>query len=583
MDGPHAKDAHGPSVMQILRLHGVELTVDSSELGGGLLVRTTLRRPSGNGSAPVAIDRVRFLLDARPGLVLEHGWQSWSPVGVRAANKPARRRRLAPEWVRSTYHAEGRLASSVVGADQFMLMAGGLGCDPGGIAGFLDGRRHLSSMIATPQGVVVMAHLDALALEPGEERELDPLWIAEGDSGSLYSQYVEHWAKEARARNQASSMLGWCSWYHYFMKVTPADVRENLAIGRNHGVEVVQMDDGYPREIGDWLESRPPFDGGEMPALAAEIQAAGCTPGIWSAPFLAGARSRLAHEHPDWLVRDPHRQPLTAIWNPITWRGRSFALDTTNPEVLEHLRQVFSKLRSEGWSYHKVDFCYAAAMPGRRMASGRMTRAEALRLGLEAIRDGVGDDAFLLGCGCPFAQAVGVVDAMRVSADTAPKWSPGIMQVPGYPEPSPALKNAVKGSVLRAPMHRRLWLNDPDCLMLRPTRTRLRSSERAIGAAVVGGNGGFVVLSDDLALYGEEQWRLLERLRSAKESTDAPLDLVDPFGRELKVRSAAGSRLEVRLGGRSTAPPGEEGETRAVLAEGGSRTSGPWARLSIER
>jgi CubicO group peptidase (beta-lactamase class C family) len=158
-----------------------------------------------------------------------------------------------------------------------------------------------------------------------------------------------------------------------------------------------------------------------------------------------------------------------------------------------------------------------------------------------------------------------------------------VMQVPGYPEPSPALKNAVKGSVLRAPMHRRLWLNDPDCLMLRPTRTRLRSSERAIGAAVVGGNGGFVVLSDDLALYGEEQWRLLERLRSAKESTDAPLDLVDPFGRELKVRSAAGSRLEVRLGGRSTAPPGEEGETRAVLAEGGSRTSGPWARLSIER
>src|SRR5262249_14054797 len=46
----------------------------------------------------------------------------------------------------------------------------------------------------------------------------------------------------------------WCSWYHYFGGVTEADILENLdAIGRHDlPVDVVQIDDGWQAEIGDW-------------------------------------------------------------------------------------------------------------------------------------------------------------------------------------------------------------------------------------------------------------------------------------------------------------------------------------------
>ena len=69
------------------------------------------------------------------------------------------------------------------------------------------------------------------------------------------------------------------------------------------------------------------------------------------------------------------------------------------------------------WGYRvlKLDFLYAAALPGVRHDAGA-TRAQALRRGLQAIRDGAGD-AFLLGCGCPFGPAVGLVDGMRIGLD----------------------------------------------------------------------------------------------------------------------------------------------------------------------
>ena len=47
----------------------------------------------------------------------------------------------------------------------------------------------------------------------------------------------------------------------------------------------------------------------------------------------------------------------------------------------------------------------------------------AYREGLEVIRDAAGD-AYLLGCGAPILPSVGLLDAMRVSPDTAPEWEP---------------------------------------------------------------------------------------------------------------------------------------------------------------
>ena len=598
--GTWSPDGASPFGPGIVRAGPIEVRVDSVALGSGVRHDLVLRCPEGPGCREVALDRVRLQLRSRPSRVLEHGWQSWSSVSRRDVDRVAPTRRIAPTWVRSIYHAAPELAGRAVVGDQFLLASDG--CGPrgteGGIAGFLDGRRHLSSVVASRRGVVALALLDGISLAPGEEWALDPLWLAEGDPGPLYSEYLDHWAVVADARASGPSPLGWGSWYHYFWKVAPADVRANLAVAGRHGFELFQLDDGYQRAVGDWLDPNPRFAPRHVPELAAEISGAGMQPGIWTAPFLASPKSKLARDHPEWLAG---RKPMSgasgthstrscrAMWNPRAWKGWALTLDTTHPGLLDHLRHTFAALVADGWTYHKIDFCYAAAVRATRAGDGRVTRAQALRAGLDAVRDGIGDASVLVGCGMPLGQAVGVVDIMRVSADTAPSWRPGPVRLPGYPDLAPSAIAALQASVLRAPMHRRLWVNDPDCLLLREDHTRLSDDQRRILVAANIGTGAFTMVSDDLTTYGAAQWELLDRLRALHPVADVPLDMADPFATAPAITGGTGTRLEVDWAGgpprppdagargARPAPPPDEGRPASFLG-GGRPGTGPWAR-----
>jgi 2,3-diketo-5-methylthio-1-phosphopentane phosphatase len=70
-------------------------------------------------------------------------------------------------------------------------------------------------------------------------------------------------------------------------------------------------------------------------------------------------------------------------------------------------------------------------------------------------------------------------------------------------------------------MHRRLWLNDPDCLMLRRSDTQLSLAEACSLAGAIAASGGMVVFSDDVSRLGMEEKQLLrETLRLAREVDD---------------------------------------------------------------
>ena len=106
-----------------------------------------------------------------------------------------------------------------------------------------------------------------------------------------------------------------------------------------------------------------------------------------------------------------------------------------------------------------------------------------MRAGFAALRRGAGDDAFLLGCGVPLSNVVGLVDASRIGPDVAPVWAldPADEMVPGYLGIQPATSHAFTNTLTRSFMHRRLWLNDPDCLMLRTADTALAPAAAAPG------------------------------------------------------------------------------------------------------
>jgi alpha-galactosidase len=70
-------------------------------------------------------------------------------------------------------------------------------------------------------------------------------------------------------------------------------------------------------------------------------------------------------------------------------------------------------------------------------------------------------------------------------------------------------------------MHRRLWLNDPDCLMLRTTETELSPRQVQAWARAVGESGGMALVSDDLSLLGPESRQLLDEVIEAGRAADA--------------------------------------------------------------
>jgi alpha-galactosidase len=317
---------------------------------------------------------------------------------------------------------------------------------------------------------------------------------------------------------------GWCSWYYYFQRVSEEDLVANLErlaeLRDELPLEYVQVDDGYQAGIGDWLTVNEKFPHG-MAWLAERIHERGFKAGLWLAPFLVGAPSRLFAEHPDWVVRDEAGGPVVAIQN---WEQLCYALDCTRPEVIDWLEGVFRTVTDDwGYDYVKIDFIYAAAVEGRRH-DPHATRAQAYRRGLEAIRRAVGG-RFVLGCGAPIGPSVGLVNGMRIGPDVAPSWHPEARLSRRVSLSLPATANALRSAITRFWMHNRLWLSDPDCLLLRDSETDLTPDEVRTLATVVAMSGGMVLDSDDLTRLSPERRRLLARLLPLRGAAALPLDM----------------------------------------------------------
>lgn len=520
--------------MRIEQRHGRSRLVDGShvlleacgavELSGGSIIRTTepgmfdfvvtldavnhgyeLRVAVRNGGrVPVVVERLLPLL-AEGGLagvplarlhVSQTGWQSWSRTHL--ARPFAPNAESAPPPIRSPF-LPGRSAGSMVSPWMAVLDWGG---EAALLLGFLEARRFNSGVEVFPtgQGYTLSAWLDveSRVLEPGAVLHADPLFVAWGEEAQLQAWYAGHVAAAMGAR-VGDVPSGWCSWYQFGLGVTESDIQENLrALAEGREVlplGLVQIDDGYETEVGDWLVPKPTFASG-MRAQADAVRDHGLTPGLWLAPFLLSERAQTYREHPEWVVRDAAGAPINALDN---WGSRNYCLDTTHPAALRWIESVVRSLAQEwGFDYLKLDFLYAAAVRGVRHER-TATAIEAYRRGMVAVRRAAGP-RFLLGCGAPLLPSVGLVDGMRIGSDVAPYWKREGSDVGG-----PALANATRSTLVRGWMHGRWWANDPDCVLVREQDSELTEEEVRAWASVVALSGGMLMVGDDLTRLPPER------------------------------------------------------------------------------
>jgi len=370
--------------------------------------------------------------------VHEAGWQSWSPTGTYPVLGTAPRPQQ--HWQQLMRFRPGSAATATGFQSEGVLVVDD-GRD-GEATRYAPAGTDGGTAIPTIRAELVGGRLVVSADGPVTARTV------EGNVADALVAFGDEWAARSGVGPLAEAPTVWCSWYHYLGGVTPGDIEENLAAmdRLDLPVDVVQVDDGWQAGVGDWGDCSEAFRA--LPDLVRRIRDSGRRAGIWVAPLTVGSGSRLAHDHPEWLVGDGGRN----------WGQALHGLDITHPGAATRLRDDLSALAALGIDYVKLDFLYTGALPGRRHDD--VSSVTAYRRGLELVRRALGEETYLLGCGAPILPSVGLLDAMRVSADV---WNPD------DDEPGRTELRGEKAVRARAWQHGRFWVNDPDCLIARPS------------------------------------------------------------------------------------------------------------------
>jgi len=369
-----------------------------------------------------------------------------------------------------------------------------------------------------------------LPVNDGESLSSEPLMFAAGPD---YHAQLENYGAAIRelhhSRIPEDNMLGWWSWTAFYMRITEGNSFTNALWLAQHlkdlGYDWFHFDFGYGYARGDYATpNATKFPNGMRP-LTQRIAQLGLNIGIWTAPFEVGEFGSIYQNHKDWLVHNVKGEPIQVTTDEEVRSEKVFALDCTNPGAQEFLRETYRTLVRE-WQvkYIKLDFMDTTAVEGY-FYRPHTTALENIRIGLQVIRDAVGDTVLLDKDGSPMLTPVGIVDQGRVSQDTGHTFERS--------------KEAAPGIAARYYMHRNFFVNDPDAFTVsrqqieeRKIQAPLTLDEAKVSIALSAVSGGMYEIGDDLPTLGADADRVAlvtnpDLLRIAKLGRAAlPMDLL---------------------------------------------------------
>ena len=212
-------------------------------------------------------------------------------------------------------------------------------------------------------------------LGPGEQFETPEAvlsYAADGFSGLSRNMHFfvrEHIVRGRWKHKTRPVLLN--SWEACYFNISESSLISLAKAGRDVGVELFVMDDGWfgersddTRALGDWAPNKKKLPGG-LGSLAKKIIALGLDFGIWVEPEMVNVNSRLYEAHPDWAMAIPGRHHS---------EGRSQRLlDLANPAVqaflIEKMTEVFSSAQISyvKWDYNRnFSDVYSPYLPADR-------------------------------------------------------------------------------------------------------------------------------------------------------------------------------------------------------------------------
>jgi len=371
----------------------------------------------------------------------------------------------------------------------------------------------------------------SLPLKPGEDMVSERLMFQAGPNyHDQLLAYGDAIRRLHHARVSSETPIGWWSWTVYYGAINEGEVLANGDWQAEHlkslGYKYFQIDEGYQYARGEFATPNATQFPDGLRFVGHHLTGEGLTFGIWTAPFEVTTRAWIYEHRKDWLVHNAKGEPIPIgdVWDQKT--DTLYALDTTHPGAQEYMRNTYRTLvREWGVRFIKLDFMDTTAIEGYHYRPNT-TALEAQRIGLQIIRDAVGDEVILDKDGSPMLNPVGLVDTGRISADTGHSFE--------------RTRNAASGIAARFYMHRNFFVNDPDAFNVTATHLMENAGERSsisLGAAqasiaLSAVSGGMYEIGDDMLILGSEKDRLAlvenrELLNIAKMGrASTPLDLM---------------------------------------------------------
>ena len=293
-------------------------------------------------SKVVKAKEIQVKLPSQPVRYYRHGWQSWSlaawtdpsPIPVQ---KPAI---FYPLQVDAEQVHKKYLHGSWLGAVEFP-----------------DGNILLMGALATDANVSLVQN------QLSGQSDVDEIewFVAFGQENVIFAEYAEQLGSHLGRIKKKDAPRVWCSWYSLYYAIDEPLLHKIFKELDDLPFDVLQVDDGWQMDIGDW-EANQKFPSG-MKALAEKIRSTGRRAGLWLAPLIATKSSHLFREHSDWFLRREDGGFVSAGFN---WGERLYALDATRPDVTTWLVALMKQIRAWGFDYLKLDFLYGGALKGKR-------------------------------------------------------------------------------------------------------------------------------------------------------------------------------------------------------------------------
>jgi alpha-galactosidase len=372
----------------------------------------------------------------------------------------------------------------------------------------------------------------SLPLSPGKQISSERLAFSVSQD---YHAQLENYGEAIRlvhnARIPSAAPWGWWSWTAYYFGLSQVTALSNAQwLAQNLkelGFDYFHIDDGYSYSDGEYTTANAALFPDGMRQLGHEICHLGLKFALWTAPFRVSQRAWVYEHHPEWLVHNAEGKPIQ-IGFVESSRDPLYVLDATHPGAQEYLRSTYKTLtRDWGVRYIKLDFMDDTAIEGFRYQPD-VTALEAQKIGLQIIRDAVGNDVLLDKDGSAMLNTVGLTETGRTSADTGHSFEDE--------------KQDATGIAARYYMNNNFYIADPDAFMVAQhfvtdqawpqSKTPLTLDEAEVSITLAAIAGGMFEIGDDLPTLGADPDRVnlirntdvLDMVRLRHAST--PLDLM---------------------------------------------------------